>query len=248
MASRGDRVAIAWVHGKDNTYSWHQSMMALIAYDVAHHQRVLEAGWFATKYGSGGLIQARNDTVASFLAEAAADWLMWIDTDMGFSPDSIDRLHDAADADERPVVGGLCFMMQELAPDGLGGYLTQPLPTVYDWVRTDEGLTGFQSRTEYERDTLTKADATGSAFILCHRSAFEAVEAEYGRTWYSPVKNEGGTTLSEDLSFCTRLAAVGLPLYVDTRVKTSHMKSVWVDERLYDRVEMIGKHAYTPGS
>lgn len=249
VADRSERVAIAWVHGLEVSYSWHASLMALVAYDVAHSGRVLEAGWYATKYGTGGIVQARNDTVGRFVADGSADWLMWVDTDMGFAPDSVDRLFAAADPVERPVVGGLCFMSREVGPDGAGGHLVQPLPTIFDWVTTDEGATGFQARHEYPRGELVRCAATGSAFVLVHRSAFERVADEFGPAWYSPVFNESmQATISEDLSFCTRLGALDIPVHVDTGVKTTHLKHVWLDERLFDRTEMLGTHTYAPGS
>jgi hypothetical protein len=36
--------------------------------------------------------------------------------------------------------------------------------------------------------------------------------------------------LSEDLSFCWRLGERGIPLWIDSRVKTSHAKTIWVSE------------------
>jgi hypothetical protein len=34
----------------------------------------------------------------------------------------------------------------------------------------------------------------------------------------------------EDLSFCARLGACGIPVHVDTGVTTSHLKQLWVSE------------------
>lgn len=180
-------VAVAYVHGTEVAHSWHQSMQALVAYDIAHHQRVIGGGWFATKYGTGGIVQARNDTITGFLTQCEADWLFWVDTDMGFLADSVDRLIDAADPETRPIMGGLCFAMREVAVDGAGGYLVQPAPTIFDWVKLPNGQQGFYTRTDYEKDTVLQVAGTGSAFLVIHRSVFTKLEAEYGRTWYSPV-------------------------------------------------------------
>lgn len=239
-AKRTDKVCVAYVHGAEVAHSWHASLMALVSWDVAHRQAVIGGGWLATKYGTGGIVQARNDTVQQFLTGTTSDWLLWIDTDMGFQPDSVDRLLDAADPDERPVVGGLAFMQREVGPDGFGGMQVQPMPTLFEWVLTDEGASGFGVMRDYPRDELVEVAATGSAFILIHRSAFAKVEEHYGKSWYSPVWNDSAKMwISEDLSFCARLGALEVPTHVHTGVRTTHLKQLWLDERIYDRLAAV---------
>jgi GT2 family glycosyltransferase len=215
-------------------------MQAMIAWDFAHHQRVIGGGWFATRYGTGGIVQARNDTAHAFLTQTDASWLFIVDTDMGFAPDSVDRLYEAADANERPIMGGLCFAIRETAPDNAGGYVVQPQPTIYDWAQLPNGQSGFYPRVDYERDATIQIAGTGSAFVLIHRSVLERIEAEYGRSWYSPVFNKSiNATISEDLSFCSRAGALGIPVHVHTGVRVSHMKYAWWDERMYDRLARL---------
>jgi hypothetical protein len=237
------KVTIAYVHGMEVTYSWFQSMMALVSYDVANHAHIIGGGWLATKYGTGGIVQARNDTARQFTHHTDSEWLFWIDTDMGFSPDTVDRLLEVADPETAPVVGALCFMNRELGPDGMGGMLTQPVPTIFQWWK-EEVAGGFRAQADYPRDQLTQVAGTGSACLLIHRSVFERIEAEYGPSWYSPVQSSVDRSwLSEDLSFCMRCAALEIPIAVHTGVKTSHLKHIWLDERHADRtadLERIG--------
>ena len=232
-----DKVCIAYVHGLEVAHSWHQSLMALIAYDVANSQRVIGGGWLATKYGTGGIVQARNDTTRQFVHEMPdVDWLMWVDTDMGFQANAVDRLMDAADPDSAPIMGGLCFMNREVEVDGVGGYLVQPAPTIFDWYDDGERR-GFTVRREYERDSVLTCAGTGSAFVLIHKSVFQRIEEEYGQAWYSPVRNPTTDSwISEDLSMCARANALEIPVHVHTGVKTTHLKHMWLDERLFDRM------------
>jgi hypothetical protein len=235
-----DKVCLAYVHGTEVAHSWHSALMALVSYDVAHNQHVIGGGWLATKYGTGGIVQARNDTVEAFLTSTDSDWLFWVDTDMGFSPDSVDRLLEVAQVPERRVVGGLCFMQREMGPDGMGGMQVQPMPTVFKWKVKDDQA-GFDVIKDYPRDQLVEVAATGSAFLLIHRSVFSEIEAAYGKTWYSPVRSgeDQKTWISEDLSFCMRCAALDIPIHVHTGVKTTHLKQLWLDERIYDRLEEL---------
>lgn len=216
-------------------------MFALVSHDVANHAHVIGGGWLATKYGTGGIIAARNDTTQQFLRGTDSEWMFWIDTDMGFSPDTVDRLLEVADPETAPVVGGLCFMNRELGPDGMGGMLTQGVPTIFQWWKEEVGG-GFRAQTDYPRDQLIQAAGTGSACVLIHRSVFERIAAEYGTSWYSPVQSSVDRSwLSEDLSFCMRCAALEIPIHIHTGVKTSHLKHFWLDERHSDRLAPLEK-------
>jgi hypothetical protein len=229
-----DAVTVAYVHPNEVTHSWHQSLINLIGWDLGNVGRVVRGGWVAIRcYGSDGIPAARNNAVKQFLADCDAEWLFWIDTDMGFDPDTVDRLIEAADPVERPIVGGLCFAQKHGDPDGRGGWHTSLVPTIYDWVTVPEtGETGFLSRPEYPQDTLLPCAGTGSACVLVHRSVFERIAKKSGPTWYDRVPNvtAGGRLMGEDLSFCLRAGALDIPVYVHTGVRTTHFKPAWLGE------------------
>lgn len=234
------KAVLAYVVSDSVAYSWHRSMMGLVAYDASGPARLRDGGGFlAIKYGTGGLIHARNQAVYEFLEDYPdAEWLFWLDTDMGFGPDALELLLGAADPAERPIVGGLCFSQRDDDPDGMGGWRVQPTPTIYDWITLDD-QSGYAVRWDYPLDTVTQCHATGSACILIHRSALEAIRDKFD-TWYDRVPNPTtGQVLSEDLSFCVRAGALDIPIYVDTRVKTTHYKHQWVGEEDYIRTRFV---------
>lgn len=252
MADRepaSEKVVLAYVVSNDVSYSWHRSMMGLVAYDAAHHGRLQQpGGYLAIKYGTGGLIEARNQAVHEFLDDYDADWLFWLDTDMGFQPDALELLLEAADPAERPIVGGLCFAQREDEPDGMGGWRTQPTPTIYDWITLDDPAgpqSGYAVRWDYPLGTVTQCAATGSACILIHRSVLEKMRDAFASgtirpAWYDRLPNPSTQQLlSEDLSFCARAGALGFPVFIDTRVKTSHYKRQWVAEEDYIRQRYV---------
>jgi hypothetical protein len=234
---RADAVAAAFVHSDQVAYSWYHSMTQLLGWDMAHQGRVLAGGYIGVRAGTGGLVEARNKVVGEFLADGRADWLWWVDTDMGFPADTIDRLLEAADPVDRPIVGALCFIQSEFEDDGMGGWHCRAVPTVYDWVSLDSGEMGWATRWDYPLNTLVRVGGTGSACILIHRSVFERIADAYGPIWYDRVPNTtagGGIKLiGEDLSFCLRAGAQLLPMFVHTGVGTSHLKRQWVQEADY---------------
>lgn len=190
--------------------------------------------YLAMRYGSGGIVEARNKVAQHFLA-GTEEWLFWVDTDMGFTADSVDRLLESADPTDRPVVGGLCFANKEVEADGMSGFQTFPTPTIYRWGQNPDGRTGFYTVFDYERDSLVDCVGTGSAFLLIHRSVLQAVFEKHGPHWYTPIPNpDTGGWFSEDLSFCIRLVEVDARLVIDTSVKTTHHKPVWISETHLD--------------
>ena len=228
-----DAVAVAYIHGNQISYSWHHSLIELLAYDLAHHGRVLRGGWVGMRPATGGIVEGRNAAVEAFLADRDAQWLWWVDTDMGFAPDTVDRLVEVADPVSRPVVGALCFAYAEAGPDGMGGARCSPRPTIFDWVDDGEQA-GFRGWTTYPISTLIRCAGTGSACILIHRSVFERIQGEYGPAWYSRARDPSGKGwISEDLSFCMRLGALQIPLWIHTGVRTTHAKQIWVTEEDY---------------
>ena len=229
-------VTVAYVHPNEVTTSWHQSLLNLIGWDLGHGCHVARGGWIGIRcYGADGIPAARNNAVKQFL-ESNAEWLFWIDTDMGFEPDAVDRLLEVADPETRPIVGGLCFAQKQTVPDGMGGWRTALAPTIYDWTTIEAtGETGFLSRREYPINSLIQCAGTGSACILIHRSVFEHLAADGKGDWYDRIPNPtaNGRLLGEDLSFCLRAGAAGIPLHVHTGVRTTHFKPAWLGEEDY---------------
>jgi hypothetical protein len=229
-----DAVTVAYVHSNQVAHSWHHSLVEMIGYDMARGGRILRGGYIAMRCGATGLVEARNKTVSEFLAGKDADWLLWLDTDMGFPPDLCERLLEVADPAERPVVGALCFSQRETEGDGMGGWRCTAVPTIFDWAHLESGREGFAVRWDYPRDTVTRCAGTGSAVILIHRSVFTRVAAKYGPAWYEMAPNPTtGQLIGEDLSFCARAGALGIPVHVHTGVCASHMKQVWLAEDNY---------------
>lgn len=237
-------VTVGYLHGHGVSYSWHRSMIEMTAWDLANHMRVWRGGYVAMRCDTGEIVKGRNEAAAEFLAQGSAEWLWMVDTDMGFAPDTIDRLVAAADPDKRPIVGALCFSQREVDQDGMGGWNTLATPTVFDWAH-DGDKQGFAVRWDYPPDTLVACDGTGMACALIHRSVLERIRdaqtptpgggtAPAGPVWFNRVPNmTTGQMISEDLSFCVRVRALGIPVHVHTGVRTTHHKPVWVGEDLY---------------
>lgn len=183
---------------------------------------------------SGGITDSRNIVVAEFLDNTDDDFLLWLDADMGYAPDTIDRLILATGDDlERPIVGGLAFY-QYVVTHGMND-LGAPVdgyayaPTIFQLAAPGSYLTA--PLLEYPKDALVECAATGSACVLIHRSVFEKMREEFTgpHHWYSrPVVD--GREFGEDVTFCHRARNCGFPIFVDTSIKTSHKKFIYLTD------------------
>lgn len=231
----GGTVQIAYLHPGQVSHSWHMSLMNAIAYDKSVGLNVFDHAPLAVSCsGPNSLVEGRNFAATHFLDKTDAEWLMFIDTDMGFEADAIERLLLAADADLRPVVGGLCFALKHMGPDGKGGFVVRPIPTLFMWAKTRDQGFGFANRFRYPPETLVQVAGTGAAFLLIHRSVLVRIRAaEGGDTWFNFIQYQDGMQVSEDLSFCYRVGQLALPVFVHTGIKVSHHKEFWLSEDDY---------------
>lgn len=247
----GSAVLVAYLHSSRVSHSWHTSMMNLIAYDKSVGLNVIRSMPFSVSCsGPNSLVEGRNMAVTHFLDKTDDEWLFFVDTDMGFKPDALDSLLLAAHPTERPVVGGLCFAMKHMGPDGQGGYKVLPVPTLFMFARNDKQGIGFANRFIYPPETLVQVAGTGAAFILIHRSVLVKLRELHGDGWFNFVQYGDGAQVSEDLSFCWRLGEAGFPIFVDTRVKVTHHKELWLGEADYhmpDREPMQRMMDNVPG-
>lgn len=179
---------------------------------------------------AAGLANARNSVTDIFRLHGA-EWLLWVDTDMGFAPDSLERLIEAADPVERPVMGALCFGQNFDGADDIGTPVVAMFPTIYKWHQ-DEST--FSRAPDYPRDQVIQCAGTGAAFLLIHRTVVDTLHERWGATWFSHVPHPEMGQFSEDLSFCLKLAAADIPVHVHTGVKTSHAKATWLNEARFD--------------
>ena len=185
-----------------------QCMFDLLAHDRQHWQRVHSVNLLTF----GPMVGLSRSLVVEGFLKSDAEWLLFIDSDMAFPPDAIDRLFKWADPKKRPIVGGLCM-------DALGR------PVIRKWASSYRMDVADFAPTDGE---CVRVDATGAAFLMIHRSALvkmqEKAEKE-GWIWFGELLLGDRNVVSEDVGFCIRAERVGLPIYVVRNMGIGHDKS-----------------------
>lgn len=237
---RPGTVAVGFLDPGHWSHCFGQSLIDLYLVDAHGSRRMVPHGkQLRDNAQAGGIVAGRNSIAAKFLDDTECEWLFMVDSDMGFGPDTVDRLIESADPTDRPVVGGLCFSLRRETAGEFYGQKYVVVPTCYEYVDTDDEV-GFRSIVDYPRDTLFPVAATGAACLMIHRTALARMRALAGDHWFDPITHPSGKVFSEDLSFCLRLAALDIPLHVDTSVRTTHDKhGVFLDELEFDRCRAL---------
>ena len=218
---KAQKVVAAYPHPSQVAARFHKSWDALRQHDFGHLRRIAEGGGHLPNSSGANVTNARNEIVAMFLDQHDADWLWFVDTDMVFEPDILDRLVEAAHPTERPIMGALCFSLQ----DGF-----RACPTLYT-IR-DDGKAGRIYN--YPPDRVMRV-LTGSGCLLVHRSALVKIRDrgfDPAYPWFQETRT-GDLPIGEDITFCIRAESLGIPVHVDTSIKCGHEKSYVVDEDVY---------------
>jgi len=184
----------------------------------------VNGGGRVQRYSSANISNARNGIVRQFLDDTQAEWLWMIDTDMVFEPDTLDRLIAEADPERAPIVGGLCFGIDE-------GEL---FPTLYD-MRQDEGEQPTMVRyNTFPPNAMFQVIATGAACLLVHRRVFTKLREKYPEpyTWFQEM-SFGNQPMGEDITFCLRAGLDGFPVFVHTGVEIGHAKTSILTADMY---------------
>lgn len=213
-----DSIALGWCHHDNVDNAFAQSVVRLA---LERYGRILSVH---TVKGTGLLAQSRNILVKQFLA-TDDDWLLMMDTDQRIPIASYDKLVEAADSIERPVMSGLVFGVVETED--------QPKPFPCIFKESDGNLSPFD---DYPADSVVEVKAAGTGFLLVHRSVFFRMSQHYSPItgpdwcWFQDGPVGDNTWISEDHMFCARLRTLEIPIHAHTGAVADHHKLTWIGE------------------
>ena len=156
------------------------------------------------------LIYDARNTMARRAVKENFDRVLWLDSDMSFEPDFMERLSARLD-EGYEYVSGLYFTRK--AP---------VRPVLYSECGYFEKENGEVSPVavwydDYPKDTIFEVKATGFGGVMMTTDAIKRVADQFGLP-FAPMLGFG-----EDLSFCGRFQQVGGKMWVDSTVKMGHV-------------------------
>ena len=182
----------------EQMYSWTAQCLA----NLRH------VGECKTEYIIRMQVDMARNVLAQKAIEGGYDRILWIDSDMTFEPDMMERLSDDLEAGW-DMVTGLYFKR------------TFPLePVIYERVEEAKADTYW----EYPQDQVFPVAGCGFGGVLMKTDILRDLKDPP----FLPFLH-----LSEDLSFCVRMAAHDRRMACDSRVKLGHMGTIVFSEKLY---------------
>jgi hypothetical protein len=140
---------------------------------------------------------ARNHAIAKYSPDEV-DFLLFIDSDMGFPPYALETLL----CRRKKVISAVSFKKH-------GDFS----PTIYE----RNGVNQMVSIDEFPMDKLFEAEGTGAAFLLVRMDVITAISKKHEEKVF-----EWGRNISEDLMFCERVREQGEKIWIDSSVLTDH--------------------------
>jgi len=159
----------------------------------------------------GSLVMHSRNNIAK---DMEGDWLVFIDSDMTFAPDSVARLVKHLEDPEVDIVSAACFRK-----------VPKYEPCFY-WRYPDEKVKYYR-KMDYPKDRLFEVDAVGSAFVAIKKKVFQTLPYP----WY-----EYNTPLSEDLNFCRIAKQYGFRIWIDPTIKIGHLALLPVGNEIFETV------------
>lgn len=223
-------------------------MKSIIALQVKCFEKNIQL-YFDTTENESLVHRARNVSVGKFMQQSDADYFMFIDADIEFSPDSVIRLlesgHDVSVA---------CYpkkaVMWDQAKDSVLKKEQKNMAMVSSSLVINFGIREGQIKVENGFCEILDGP---TGFMLIKREVFKQLEEKFPELWcvndhqnrtfdkYHAVFDcmidpETKRYLSEDYAFCRRWQQMGGKIYCDTMTTLGHVGNLSFYGCLEDRL------------
>lgn len=190
-------------------------------------------------------INANRNRFVRESVEAGADYLFFMDMDMTFPADTLERLFEII-SDERPIVSGMYFLKYPAYTPVMGRYIDWteeliPYKETYDklgFVHPDgRQLAMWRAFTYFDKTFPFRADVIGLGCVLMKADIFRKMqEPEKGWFYYTDDPREGKRqfTMDEVMPLCAQLAKNNIPIWIDPRVQCGHITAVESNVNLFE--------------
>lgn len=178
----------------------------------------------AVSFNVGSLVYSSRNELARRAVEMGADYIFWLDSDMVFEPDTLERMFTTLREQEGTydIITGVYF--RRVAPYS---------PVLYEGLKIDEnGACTWKELTEIP-DGVFEVEGCGFGCVLLPVDAILSVQAKFG-TLFWPI---GGT--GEDLSFCWRVRECGYRIGCDPRIPLGHVGNQIINRRFYESFKEV---------
>ena len=168
-------------------------------------------GEFGTKFIIGMQVDQARNLLAKYAVENGFDRILWLDSDMTFSPDIMERLSADLDAGWDVVCG--IFFKRKFPVE----------PVVYKELSKDT-ITPYW---EYPQNSVFPVAGFGFGAVMMKTEVLVSCIAKYG-TCFSMIGRNG-----EDVSFSIRARNCGYKIMCDPSIQCGHISYTTITDAFY---------------
>ena len=175
------------------------------------------------EYGiiSGSLIYDARNELAKRAMDENFDFVLWLDSDMVFNPDLMERL--MTDMENRMMVSGIYYKRVPLHT-----------PVIFETCQInrlpDGGLDPeAEAYARYPEHQIFPIAACGFGSVMMRTELIRRVTEKLGPWPFMPAGGFG-----EDLSFCMRVRNIGETIYADSDIQLGH-----IGQRIFGETESL---------
>lgn len=164
---------------------------------------------------SGSLVYTSREQLAKMAITKEYDYVLWLDSDMTFNPDTLERL--LKDAEGRDFVSGVYYRRVAPYTPVLFNKLEMTEDGSMDWTGYDEGIP----------EGIFEIGGCGFGCCLTSVDMLFDMMSNF-RTLFQPIGNNG-----EDVAFCIRAKQMGYHLWCDSSIQCGHIGKLLSSEVLF---------------
>ncbi|MGF2525797.1 glycosyltransferase family 2 protein, partial [Ralstonia pseudosolanacearum] len=172
---------------------------ALFCQSLALLQR---AGDTVVGFQVGSLVYNARNELAKQAIKSEADWVLWLDSDMVFEPNLLNRMLEVCKENDIDFLTGLCFRRKP-----------PYTPTLFDRLEK-VGHGASYTAIMSVPDGRFKVGGCGFAGVLMSTDVLLSVAAKFGGRMFDPMEGFG-----EDVSFCWRARQCGYEIWCDSEIE-----------------------------
>ena len=173
-------------------------------------------------FQAGSLVYTSRNALTAQALDSGAYWILWLDSDMVFNPDLLERMFDTVKRLDADFLTGVYYRRVE-----------PYAPTLFDKLDIREGGGSTWTHVDEIPDEPFEVGGCGFGCVLMSAGVAMDVASKFNGMLFHPLDGMG-----EDLSFCWRARQCGYKIIADPSLPLGHMGHVMITKKHWEAFEM----------
>lgn len=166
----------------------------------------------------GSLVYSARNNLAKTAVDLGADWVFWLDSDMVFPPDTLQRMLKTCKEKDIDFLTGVYFRR------------VAPFTPVLFKEMSDDGHEAEEFK-EIPKDELFEVRACGFGCVLMKTNVIVDVFSTF-MNMFTPIEGSG-----EDISFCIRARQCGYKVIADPTIPLGHVGHAVITRQYWEAIK-----------